>query len=416
MNQQTKKYVYIQPEYVKKFQCNGQACGAKCCRHWNIAIDSATYQKYSRLKPKSKARQLTDNIKFSKEHGTYLIRHDAEDKCPMLTPDYWCSVQRRYGESFLSNTCRAYPRVAYFMLDYYERSLSLTCPLAAELILSSTEPMSFEQIELDEHQHAANGLTNTPNLPRELIERFFTVQYAAISILQSRNLSLDGRLIVLGFYLDRLEELIKNSRLDEIEKLSAVYSSEEFLNGEAQRLIDSIEFNAENYIRTMFKILDSLYGAEAMFKNLNSRYIDAVSDALDIAVDKNKDASLSELVKNYRRLDDARKDFLDRNSIKLEHYLVNEFFLGLYPWKINPSISQNYGAFVATYKIIELIALSLEVQWRKWHGNDSEPPTEYQLPATLSGLAINVDHNKNYLKCLIAHFDKDILSIMKSLL
>ena len=84
----------------------------------------------------------------------------------MLTPDYWCSVQRQYGESYLSNTCRAYPRVAYFMLDYYERSLSMTCPIAAELILSSIEPMTFEQVELDEHQHAGNGFATTPNIPR----------------------------------------------------------------------------------------------------------------------------------------------------------------------------------------------------------------------------------------------------------
>lgn len=333
----------------------------------------------------------------------------------MLTPDYWCSVQCRYGESFLSITCRAYPRVAHFMLDYYERSLSLTCPVAADLILSLTEPMAFEQVELDEQQHAANGLTSTPNIPRGLIERFFTIQYAAISILQSRNLSIDGRLIVLGFYLDRLDELIKGDRLDEIETLSAVYSSEEFLNGKAQRLSDSIEFNVENYIRTMFNLLDSIYGAEAEFNQLNRRYIDAISDALDISVDKNKGASLSKLVKNYRRLEPARNDFLDRNSIKLEHYLVNEFFLGLYPWKFSSSIRQGYGAFVATYKILELVALSIEVQWRKWNGNDSDPPKEYQLPATISSLAVNVDHNRKYLKCLTSHLDGDILSIMKSL-
>ena len=229
-------------------------------------------------------------------------------------------------------------------------------------------------------------------------------------------MTLDERLIVLGFYLDRLDELINADSLNEIENLSAVYSSEEFLNGEARRLIDSIEFNAENYIRTMFKLLDSIYGAEAEFNQLNRRYIDAISDVLDISVDKNKGASLSELVKNYRRLEPARNDFLDRNSVKLEHYLVNEFFLGLYPWKFSPSIKQGYGAFVATYKILELIALSIEVQWRKWHGNDSEPPKEYQLPATLSSLSINVDHNKIYLECLLAHFDNDILSIMKSLL
>ena len=411
MDDKTKKYVYIQPEYVRQFQCNGQKCDAKCCQRWSITIDSATYKKYSRIKPKSKARYITDNIEFYKAQNIYRILHNAEGRCPFLTSDYWCSIQKTYGEEFLSNTCRQYPRVTHFLLDYYERSLTLTCPLAAELILSPLEHMSFEQIELDEFQHRANGLTKTPNLPRGLIERFFTVQYASISILQSENLSIDERLIVLGFYLDRLDELINGSQLDEIENLSAVYSSEEFLNGEARRLIDTIEFDVNGYMRTMFKLLDSLYGENSKFYRFNYRYLDAISDVLDISVDKNKGASLSDLVKNYRRLDSARREFLDKNSIKL-----NEFFLSLYPWKLGSSISQNYGAFVATYKIIELTALSLEVQWRKWHGNDSEPPTEYQLPTTLSIFAMNVDHNQEYLNCVSEHIDGDILSIMKNLL
>lgn len=416
MDKQTKKYIYIQPEYIKQFRCDGQKCNAKCCRKWNIPIDSATYQKYLRLKPKSEAKRILESITFKREYNSHFIKHDEHGHCPLLTSECLCSIQLKHGEGFLSDTCASYPRVAHCLVDYYERSLTMTCPLAAELILLSTEPMAFEQVELDEMQHAANGTPSTFLIPREWIRQLFTIQYAAISILQSRNLSLDGRLIVLGFYFDRLDELINGNRSDEIETLSAVYSSEQFLTESAPHLVESIDFDASAYIKTMFNLLEALYGEGSKFSALDGRYLDAVSDVLDISVDKNKGASVHELAKNYMRLGSARNDFLKRNSIKLEHYLVNEFFLGLYPWKVSMSIVQNYGVFVSAYKILELVALSLEVQWKKWHAGEGEPPEEYRLPATMTNLSTNIDHNKEYVQCVMDNLNGDVLTIMRSLL
>lgn len=411
-----KTYVYLQPEYVRRFQCDGQACGARCCQGWKVPIDPSTYKKYAGIKPKSEARRIVEHIKFNPKFARYVIEHRADGRCPFLTDDDWCSLQRRYGEEFLSSTCASYPRVTHDLGGFFERALSMSCPVATELILSSTAPLSFEQIECDERYHRAGGTVSTSKLPRGVLEQAFNVQYAAISILQSRNLSIDGRLIVLGFYLDRLEELIGSARSDEIETLSAMYSSEEFLDGEARRLSADIDFDEKKYIRTMFGLLEALYGERSKFKENNRRYLDAVSDALDITLDDKKGASLSELAKNYRRLDGARQNFLERHSIEVEHYLVNEFFLGLYPWKLEGSIAQNYGAFVATYKILELIALSLEVQWSKWHRDGAEPPKEFQLPATISALSMNVDHTFEYVRCVLTHLDGEVLSTMKSLL
>ena len=410
------KYVYIQPEYVKNFRCDGQKCGSHCCQGWNVPIDPSTYEKYCHIKPASASNAITRHITFNPKFNRRVIKHGADGRCPLLTSDGLCSIQKKYGEEFLSETCRSYPRITHDLGNFFERSLSMTCPVAAELILSSTEPLSFEQIECDEHYHRAGGNASAPKIPRGVLEKFFEVQYAAISILQSRSLSIDGRLIVLGFYLDRLDELIGAARLDEIERLSAVYSSEEFLDGEARRLIASVDFDGRKYIRTMFGLLDALYGDHSKFGGLNRRYLDAVSDALDVTLDGGKSASLSALAENYRRLDGARENFLSQHSVELEHYLVNEFFLGLYPWKLECSIGKNYGAFVSTYKILELIGLSLEVQWRKWHDAQSEPPKEYRLPATMTQLSLNVDHMNEYLPCLLERLDDDVLSIMRSLL
>ncbi len=413
-----KKYVFLQPEYYARFKCDGQKCNAHCCKGWNIVIDEKTYKKYRNLKPKSEANQIVSRIRKDKQKKFHVINLDKAGQCPFLTSDSRCSLQKKYGENILSEVCKTYPRVIQCVGNFFERSLTMTCPIAAELILSPSEPMSFEQLELDkvETMKVLELVTMRPPIATDLNDYAFGIQYAAISILQARNLSIDGRLIVLGFFFDRLDELISAERFDEIETLVAVYSSEEFLQSDATRLVASIDFDTVKYIRMMFKLLESLYGETAKFKQYNRQYLDAVKDALELEVDEKNGVSLSKVAASYRRLDSARSKFLKKNSIRLEHYLVNEFFLGVYPWKTTQSILKNYGMFVASYKILELIALSLEVQWQKFSSGAEEMPEEYQLLPTIMQFAANVDHNTDYMECVMDHLEKDVLTIMRSLL
>ena len=68
-----KKFLYFQPEYVGKFKCDGSKCDARCCKGWTITIDAATYKKYSRIKPKSIAKEITSCMKFDSERGAYVV-------------------------------------------------------------------------------------------------------------------------------------------------------------------------------------------------------------------------------------------------------------------------------------------------------------------------------------------------------
>ena len=126
-------YKYYQPEYVKNFRCDGQKCSAYCCKsNYRIVIDKKTYKKYSHLKPKSAAKEIMRNIKKIDNSEDYQIKPDENFNCPFLTEDNLCSIQKNHGEEFLSSTCATYPRCTWYFGDFYERSLSLTCPLVAE--------------------------------------------------------------------------------------------------------------------------------------------------------------------------------------------------------------------------------------------------------------------------------------------
>lgn len=144
-----KKYLYFQPEYVGKFKCDGSKCDARCCKNWSIFIDKKTYEKYP--------QEIAEHLKLNPECKQYLMKLDERNFCPMLTESNLCSLQLKYGEDFLSTTCATYPRYTRDFGKFFERSLTLTCPVAAELILFQEEPMSFELVEVSKKIHSNGG-------------------------------------------------------------------------------------------------------------------------------------------------------------------------------------------------------------------------------------------------------------------
>ena len=211
-------FIYFQPENINKFQCDGQSCGGRCCKHWSIDIDKDTYKNYAAIKPKSESQEITQKIQFNEEKHQYIIKLNENYFCPFLTEDNWCRIQRKYGADFLSNTCMTYPRKTFRIGDFYERSLSLTCPVAADLILNSIESMSFEQTEISSKEYfdSCRDMVRMVNTPAYLLKYVFNVQYAVISILQERSLTIDQRLIVVGYFCDQLEELINSNKYQDI--------------------------------------------------------------------------------------------------------------------------------------------------------------------------------------------------------
>ena len=201
-------HVYLQPKYVSEFQCNGKICPANCCkRDWKISIDAETYEKYLRVE--SSEHELTRHI--DKVDEEYFMRQE-NGACPFLNSSGLCSIQLERGEENISQVCRSYPRQLYKFGNLIERSLTLTCPVAAQLVLNPKRRIEFEtqQIELPDWAQR-QIIVSESNVPTEILPYAVEIQLTAISILQQRRLTIDGRLIVLGFYLRQVEEIFNRT-------------------------------------------------------------------------------------------------------------------------------------------------------------------------------------------------------------
>lgn len=219
---------------------------------------------------------------------------------------------------------------------FFERSLTLTCFVAAEKILFRAEPMKFELVEVSEKIHGGDKVIINPvTLDEKILRHVIEIQVAMISILQERTLTLDQRLIVLGFFLDRLDEIFSAELFDDaaLIKLIEAYESKKFLATQIPRMLRAVTFDAKKFSAMMFELSDKIYGA--------GKFTEAVS----------------KIAANYEQLKHFRKNFVGKHSTFLENFLVNELFMNCYPWRFEGDIIKNYGVFVVKYKMFELTIL-----------------------------------------------------------
>lgn len=344
--------IYFQPEYVKNFKCDGQRCGAQCCKNWFIDIDEETFNSYKKI------GGLTSKIIFNAERKSYVTKLDENFHCAFLDTDNLCTIQKNYGENFLSMICQTFPRHILKIADLYERSLNLTCPLAAEMALLNF-PLNFELAEENVSYESKIGVQIPLNIDEKILPLVSEIQMTAIFILQTRTLTLDQRLATLGIYFKYLEEIVSNGDTKKISDLTNIFTSKNF---SAQ--LTEFTFKPEEF--TEFFI-----GKEF----------------------EDSEISLCDAANKFIVQSDNREKFIKNFSNILENYLVHEFFLNTYPFRVKGTIAHNYGIFVALYKIAEVYLFNL-----------AQNVTD--MINGIVKLSSSINHNPEYLQKILAAIEK----------
>jgi len=289
--------------YVKNFQCDGKACGSRCCRDWRIVLDEETREKFLRL-PAADRQNIFQHVDESAQ-AFKMLRSGA---CPFLDENFLCKLQLQHGEEFLTAICQSFPRVTYKLdAEIFLQAMTLTCPVAAIEILLHKEPITFEIVdELKARQ--VFDFTEKISLPAE---KFLNRQRDAIKILQHRDLSIN----------QRLENLC------------------EFLS---EKIYVPVEFDEENHAAALAEIFGETYDANLTISKKNQ---------------------LAETYQEHRKniLTQLRGNF----STVLENYLINEFIMRCYPSAFAGDEAFNCRVFVTTYRALEFAAVLTTISRRR---------------------------------------------------
>ena len=183
--------LYTVPDYLEEFKCAAGECEDTCCAGWQIVVDKTSLKRYwnETGSYKNKLRKSVDWL-----HGAF--RQDEEKRCAFLKEDNLCEMYQKLGEASLCKTCTNYPRHIEEFENVRETSLSLSCPVAARMILNKKEPVKFIDYE-DELEEEFAGFD--PFLYSTLLD----AREVLIFILQNRTLPIENRMVLcLGLAYD----------------------------------------------------------------------------------------------------------------------------------------------------------------------------------------------------------------------
>lgn len=198
---------YTVPDYYKEFQCIADRCPDTCCAGWQIVIDKESMKKYRKVKGGFKNR-LHNSIDekeqvFKQYHG----------RCAFLNDDNLCDIYGEIGKEYLCRTCRRYPRHYEEYENIREISLSVSCPVVAELLLTREKPVTFYTMEKKRPEEEYDSFDFL------LFTKLQDCRDVLIALAQNRHWSIEYRMKLLLVVAHDVENYIRRGELFRIDSL-----------------------------------------------------------------------------------------------------------------------------------------------------------------------------------------------------
>ena len=198
---------YRKPQYYQNFQCIAGRCPDTCCAGWQIVIDEQSLERYSNVKSDFGTR-LVNSIDWYQ--GTF---EQYNRRCSFLNEENLCDIYQELGPEALCQTCRQYPRHVEEFEDLREYSLSLSCPEAARIMLSTKEKTEFEEtedaVEEDKEDYQDFDLL--------LFDRLEEARELIFAVIQDRSLNFSKRMAVLLRFSFEIQKALDKGELFELE-------------------------------------------------------------------------------------------------------------------------------------------------------------------------------------------------------
>ena len=341
----------LEPDYLEDFFCDGQRCGAQCCRLWTVFVDEGTYGKYRQL-PREQGEEILAHLAPGEPgQAPWAWDFGGKQVCHFLREDCLCGIQKAHGESYLGNTCAIYPRKAVNIGGNFQRSLALSCPLAAELAVCRESPVVFKWRERepgrpDSWQEIACGQGE-----EGLAAACLLLQDTGLAILQLK-LPLWERLSALLAYLTAADKAVEAGDFEALLQLS-----DEYGHGGGER-------------------------EEGLGWDLD-RHFPGLRAALPPVAEKNQHLGALHAVETSASLPPA--------ELLLENTLVSEYFTELFPCTLEGTLRHNGRAFFA---LALLYREAIE---------EARPQGASQVILAVSRLATLMGHDRDWQETLSRH-------------
>lgn len=398
MKMKTNNRVLI-PKYMKEFTCIGSECEDSCCIGWQVTLDRKTFKAYRNLRDSQLSKSLQQGMKRIKNdaseenYGSFIM--DQNGRCPMLNEQNLCGIQLNVGEDMLSPTCSTYPRVLNLVDGNIELSAKLSCPEVARLVLLNQEKMECEEIEMP--LNLSWGFTNTIHTNHSLsFEKYFwNIRILTIDILQYRLWSIEDRLIFLGLFIQRLDQLLAQGHFDSIPDLV-----QEYVNKMEHPDMQTSLAQIKGDVKMQMHIIMYLVSGRAKLGVTSERYVTCFNEMmLGFGEDTQDIMDVDNLEKQYlSNLNQYYEPFMREHSYILENYLVNHVFENLFP-KNGKKLFWDYTLMVVIFLMVRIHLVGISGYY--------EGLNEEIIVKVIQSFNRVTMHNSEYLESIRKYFNEN---------
>lgn len=205
---------YVKPDYFDIFRCTADKCPDTCCAGWQIVIDDVSLERYMKDKSAFGSR-LCNGIDWQE---SAFIQYDR--RCSMLNDRNLCDLVIEKGEEWLCETCSRYPRHVEEFEGLREWSLSLSCPVAAELMLNRMKPIEFI---MEEDEKSDPLEEEFEDFDFFLFTQLEDARNVMFKLVQNRKLSMEKRMHIILMLARELQECVDEERLYDMDELIRRY-------------------------------------------------------------------------------------------------------------------------------------------------------------------------------------------------
>lgn len=382
----------LQPGYYDAFRCIGAECEDTCCDGWGIGVDRVTYEKYQKCSDPELRDRLTQLVVINSEakgEDDYASFQLTETHCSFLAEGL-CSIQGRLGEEYLSNVCAIYPRAMNRMGDSLERTLDLSCPEAARIVLLDPRPM-----DLHPASEPANGFRmgspQSPGIPnpsyagREYVP-FTAAREGLVRIFQERKYSLWQRLTIAGHFADKLSEMALAGNDADVPSMAGHYQTA-IQEGWFDNLLGQCRSETGRQLTVVLELIVNRISSDFTGK----RFLDCYRDFMS-GLAWTSESKLEEIAERY--CDAFTKyyvPFIKRYPEVMERYVLAYVYRNLLPlgraefnrkcnlYPASNLISLHGMLLAAHYAIVRTIMIGMSARYR------SEFGLEHAIRAIQSG-------------------------------
>lgn len=330
------KYI-LQPEFYMDFACVGGSCENTCCTSWRIDWDAASVEKLRKADCSEKLRDLV-NYSFIENGNNYTIKLDEQKRCPFLTEDNFCMIQRELGAEYLSIVCTIYPRVSTINNNIAARTCNCSCCAALDLIMENKNAM-----KLGRYTPKSSNLNLAPKyyLSKEKLAKHPELGYGMeifeflYSIISDTDYDVETAIVIGALAAQKLTSVIESKKYQLIPEMIK------------ELKVQLKKPDIVNSVKNIKPVPEIRLGVQA-------RLYDEITRT-NIITDLIKHGRFTE--KTYQDGYSKFNEYLSENNHVLRNILLNFMFeLGIPYTHDERSVFENYSYFAAVAASVKLMA------------------------------------------------------------